>query len=213
MQSAAGVTAKEISTSTLPLSAAAESATQVKLPPQFNIPGRYAAALYMASAKANNLDKVGTDVTQLHQLLKESAELRNFVSQPGMPAKDRAAGLKAVTDKMGATETTKRFVEVVVENRRTAELSKILERFGDIVAQQKGYVKATVTTATQLNKQELESVKNGLKKVLNPGETLMLEEKVDPSLISGIVIDVGDKHVDLSVQTRVKKLQAIIRNA
>ena len=183
------------------------------LPPQFGIPGRYAAALYMASFKANTLDKVGKEVESLAELLRTSPELKSFVTEPGMPAKSRAAGLHSVLEKMGITTgVTKRFMDVVVENKRTADLEGMLNKFGEIVAQQKGQVKASVTTAKPLSKAELDNVKTGLKKVLKKDETLLLEEKVDPSIISGIVIDIGDKHVDMSVQTRVKKLQQIIRN-
>lgn len=184
-----------------------------QLPPQFGIPGRYAAALYMASFKSNSVDKVGKEIAELSGLLAQSPELKAFVSEPGMPAARRSAGLKSVLDKMGASDVTKRFMNVVVENKRTADLEGMLSKFADIVAQQKGQVKASVTTAKAMSKTELDTVKSGLKKLLKQGETLVLEEKVDPSIISGIVIDMGGKHVDMSVQTRVKKLQQIIRNA
>jgi F-type H+-transporting ATPase subunit O len=194
---------------------ATKSATSTpKLPPQFGIPGRYAAALYMASFKNNTLDKVQKEVHSLMEVIRASPELKTFVNEPGMPAKTRSAGLAAVLDKVGvSTAVTKRFVDVVVENKRTSDLEGMLAKFDEIVAQQKGEVKASVTTAKALSKAELENVKSGLSKVMKKGETLVLEEKVDPSIISGIIIDVGDKHVDMSVQTRVKKLQQLIRNA
>lgn len=194
--------------------AAAAADAVPQLPPQFGIPGRYAAALYMASFKAKALDKVQKEVESIATLIRSSPELKAFVTEPGMPAKQRAAGLHKVLDKMGVTTSvTKRFVDVVVENKRTKDLEGMLDTFGEIVAQQKGQVKASVTTAKALSKAELDNVKSGLKKLLKEKETLVLEEKVDPSIISGIVIDIGDKHVDMSVQTRVKKLQQIIRNA
>ena len=193
-------------------SGSAEASETVKLPPQFGIPGRYAAALYMTSFKAKALDKVGQEVNEMTKLLRESTELQQFVNEPGLPVKQRAAGMHAVLSKMGASDVTKRFMDVVIENKRTPELLKILEKFSDIVAEQKGHVKATVTTAAPLNKSDLDNVKSGLKKILKSGQTLMLEQKVDPSIISGIIIDVGDKHVDLSVQTRMKKLQQIMTN-
>ncbi len=85
-----------------------------RLPPQFGIPGRYAAALYMASFKSNSVDKVGKEIAELSGLLAQSPELKAFVSEPGMPAARRSAGLKSVLDKMGASDVTKRFVHVVV---------------------------------------------------------------------------------------------------
>ena len=107
----------------------------------------------------------------------------------------------------------RRFVDVVVENKRTKDLEGMLAKFQEIAAQQRGEVKASVTTAKPLGKAELDSVKSGLSNLLKSGESLVLEQRVDPSIVSGIVIDIGDKHVDMSVSTRVKKLQNLIRNA
>ena len=190
------------------------AATAPKLPPQFGIPGRYAAALYMASFKSGTLSNVEKEVSSLLTVLTASPELKTFVAEPGMPAKTRSAGLSAVLDKVGVKDSTiKRFMDVVVENKRTSDLEGMLKKFQEIAAQQRGEVKATVTTAKALGKAELESVRGGLSGLLGKGESLHLEERVDPSIISGIVIDIGDKHVDMSVSTRVKKLQTLIRNA
>ena len=193
------------------LAAAAEK--EIVIPPQYDIPGRYAAALYMAAVKANALDKVQKEVSQIAGLMTDSKDFSAFVADPSLTSMARTEGLHAVLGKMGASEITKRFVDVVVENNRIEELSKIVDRFGDIASEQKGQVKAMVTTAEGLEKAEIEQLQNGLKKMLSPGQTLVLEEKIDPSIISGIVIDIGDKHMDMSVLSRVKKLQQIVRDA
>ena len=70
-----------------------------------------------------------------------------------------------------------------------------------------------VTTAEGLDRTEIEQITAGLKKMLATGQSLVLEEKVDPSIISGIIVDIGDKHVDMSVLSRVRKLQQIVRDA
>ncbi len=203
-----------VSSSSLATFATKAAAPSPKLPPQFGIPGRYAAALYMASFKAGTLSNIEKEVSALRSVLGASAELKAFVSEPGMPAKTRSAGLGAVLDKVGVKDATvKRFLDVVVENKRTSDLEGMLSKFQEIAAQQRGEVKASVTTAKALGKAELDSVKSGLANLLKKGESLVLEERVDPSIISGIVIDIGDRHVDMSVSTRVKKLQNLIRNA
>ncbi|KAG7673433.1 hypothetical protein Ndes2526B_g03121 [Nannochloris sp. 'desiccata'] len=185
----------------------------IKLPPQYGIPGRYAAALYLAASKGNQLEKVEKDLAQISSLMAESKEFSSFVSDPSLPSKVRVQGLDAVLKKMGASDITKRFIDVVLENNRVDELSKILEKFGDIASEQKGQVKAVVTTAEGLTRAEVEQIQTGLKKMLAPGQSLVLEEKVNPSIISGIIVDIGDKHVDMSVLSRVRKLQQIVRDA
>jgi len=185
----------------------------IKLPPQYGIPGRYAAALYLAAAKGNQLEKVEKELAQISSLMAESKEFSGFVSDPSLPSHVRVEGLDAVLKKMGASDITKRFIDVVLENNRVDELSKILEKFGDISSEQKGQVKAAVTTAEGLTRAEVEQIQTGLKKMLAPGQSLVLEEKIDPSIISGIIVDIGDKHVDMSVLSRVRKLQQIVRDA
>ena len=183
------------------------------MPPQYGISGRYAAALYMAAAKGNQLDKVEKELAQITSLMTESKEFSNFVADPSLPSATRVEGLNAVLSKMGASDITKRFIDVVLENNRSKELEKIIGKFADIAAEQKGQVKAVVTTAEGLDRTEIEQITAGLKKMLATGQSLVLEEKVDPSIISGIIVDIGDKHVDMSVLSRVRKLQQIVRDA
>jgi F-type H+-transporting ATPase subunit O len=64
-----------------------------------------------------------------------------------------------------------------------------------------------------LSKAEVDDLAAGLKKMLKPGETLMLNEKVDPAIIGGVVVDIGDRHLDMSILSRVRKLQQIVREA
>lgn len=193
--------------------AAAAAQKEIKLPPQYDVPGRYASALYMAAAKADQLGKVEKELSDIGSLLKESAKLRSFLSDPSVSAAKRLEGMDAILKKMEASDITKRFVDLVVKNKRSADLAAMVDKFGDISAEQRGLVNATVTTAQALKPAELEKVKKGLMKVLSPGQSLVLEQRVDPSIIAGVVIDIGDRHVDMSVLSRVKKLQQLIREA
>jgi F-type H+-transporting ATPase subunit O len=193
------------------MAAAAEK--HISLPPQYGIPGRYAAALYMAAVKGNALGAVEKELSQISALLAESQDFRSFVADPSLPSAARTEGLHAVLKKMGASEITTRFVDVVVENNRVNDLAKIAVKFGELAAEQRGQVRAVITTAEGLDRPALDQIQGGLKQLLAPGQSLALEEKIDPSIISGIVIDIGDKHIDMSVLSRVRKLQQIVRDA
>lgn len=194
--------------------ALAQAAPQeVSLPPQYGIPGRYAAALYMAAVKGGSLSAVEKELSQISTLLSDSKDFKAFVTDPSLPSGTRTQGLHAVLNKMGACDITKRFVDVVVENNRMVDLQDMVAKFADIAAEQRGQVKAVVTTAEGLGRAEMEQIQVGLKKMLQPGQSLALEEKIDPSIISGVVIDIGDKHIDMSVLSRVRKLQQIVRDA
>ena len=90
------------------MAAAAEK--EIKLPPQHGIPGRYAAALYMAAVKGGTLSKVEQELGQVASLMGESKEFSSFVSDPSVPRHAKIDGLNSVLTKMGATDITKNFI-------------------------------------------------------------------------------------------------------
>jgi F-type H+-transporting ATPase subunit O len=64
-----------------------------------------------------------------------------------------------------------------------------------------------------LSREEIEEIQRGLQPTLKAGQRLRLEEQVDPSIIGGVILSIGDKYVDMSILARVKKLQQIVRDA
>ncbi|KAL4452278.1 hypothetical protein ABPG75_007940 [Micractinium tetrahymenae] len=198
-------------TGTRGLAQAAEK--EVTLPPQHGVPGRYAAALYMAAVKTDTLGKVEDELSQVASLMAESRDFSAFVADPSVPRETKVDGLNSVLTKMGATDITKNFVGLLADNNRLSELSRIVAKFAEIAADQRGEVKAVVTTAEGLSREEVEDIQRGLQPLLKPGQKLTLEEEVDPSIIGGVILAMGDKYVDMSILARVKRLQQIVRDA
>lgn len=85
------------------------SAAELNIPPQFSIPGRYASALYIAAVKADKLDAVTNELSQMAGLLKQSDDFREFVSDPTVGQKVKIEGMSSVMDGLGASSTTKNF--------------------------------------------------------------------------------------------------------
>ena len=86
----------------------------VKLPPQHGVPGRYAAALYMAAVKTNSLQKVEGELSQVATLMGESKEFNTFVADPSVPREVKVDGLNSILSKMGASDITKNFIGACV---------------------------------------------------------------------------------------------------
>lgn len=186
--------------------------TELKLPAQHTISGRYAAALYMAAAKADKLAAVEQELSQVATLVADSDDFKEFVLDPSIPTQAKVEGLNAVLGKLQASDITKNFVALLSENNRLTQLNSILSSFENIAAEQRGEVTAVVTTAENLEADEVDEIVDGLTKLLQPGQTLMLEQQVNPSIIGGVIIDIGDKHIDLSILSRIQKLQQILRD-
>ena len=71
-------------------------------------------------------------------------------------------------------------------------------------------VSAVVTTATPLEKNELEDVRAALGGLIGKDQKLVLETRVDESILGGLVVSYGDKYIDLSVQTRIQQMRRLL---
>ncbi len=113
-------------------------------------------------------------------------------------------------------------------NGRLPITDKIINAYYDILRAFRGEMKAVVTSPDVgpqivsivlgprydlqsrpqvLTEAELSEIKGALSGLVEKGQTISIEQKTDPSIIAGFVVDIGDKHLDLSLATRVKSLE------
>ncbi len=108
----------------------------------------------------------------------------------------------------GAGESFTRFLSLLAENRRLAQLPEISALYEELKAEAEEVVKATVTSATELPAGELDVLKAALKKRF--GREVELSTAIDASLIGGAVIDAGDVVIDGSLKGKLTRLQAAL---
>jgi ATP synthase F1 delta subunit len=101
----------------------------------------------------------------------------------------------------------------LVDKKKLNSLGAVISRFDDIASYMRGEVKVKVTTARDMNQKLQGEIESSLKQLLKPGQTLLVEKNVDPSIIGGVVIEVQDQNVDGSVANRVKQLQKLATEA
>ena len=75
----------------------------------------------------------------------------------------------------------------------------------------KGEIAAKVTTAKKLDANELKDLQSVLQTFVKKGNTLKLETKVDPALIGGMVVELGDRYIDLSISSRLRTYETIVK--
>lgn len=110
----------------------------------------------------------------------------------------------------GAGESFLRFLALLAENRRLAQLPEISGLYEELKAEAERVVKATVTSAAELPAGELDVLKAALKKRF--GREVELSTAIDASLIGGAVIDAGDVVIDGSLKGKLSRLQAALAN-
>ena len=83
--------------------------------------------------------------------------------------------------------------------------------YGSLMAAAKGEVNAIVTSAHEIKPAEMAEIRKQVEAVLEPGQTKVnIEVKVNPGLIKGVTIEVGDKFIDYSVASQLKKLVVLL---
>ncbi|KAI0074159.1 OSCP, subunit 5 of the stator stalk of mitochondrial F1F0 ATP synthase [Panus rudis PR-1116 ss-1] len=184
---------------------------------------KYSNAVFSAAlAKSPQvLNKVQSELNSISSSIKQSPEVKTFFSNPTLSLQDRLAGLNEVFAKVEGTagakkepvsEITKNLFTVLSENGRLAEAEGVIEGFNELVSNYKGELTVTITSAAPLPKDIQTRLEATLKQsqTAQKAKSLKVANKVNPSILGGIVVDFGDKTIDLSVASRVNKLNSLL---
>ena len=175
------------------------------------VPGRYATALFELAREEKAVDAVKADLDKFEGLLNESADLKRLVRSPVFSADVQQKALVAVLAKAGIGGITAKFLNVLTANRRLFVVSDVIRGFRGLVAKFKGEATADVTVAETLSDKNLDSLKTALKSVT--GKDVVLNVKVDPSIIGGLVVKPGSRMVDSSLRTKLNSIKHAMKEA
>ena len=173
------------------------------------IAGRYATAIFELADDSKSIAAIEKDFAALRALIAGSTDLARLVRSPAFSSEDQAKAMKAVLERIGASDLGTKFVLVLAGKRRLFYLLDIIKSFERILAGRRGEVQAQVTSARKLNDGETAELKAALKAKL--GREPRLEAKVDPTLLGGLVVKVGSRMIDTSLRTKLDGLRAAMR--
>ncbi|RDX45506.1 OSCP-domain-containing protein [Lentinus brumalis] len=177
---------------------------------------KYSSAVFSAALKKSPqvLNKVQTELNAIHSAVKSTPELDTFIHNPTLSSNDRAAGLPAIYAAAGkeVSDITKNLFGVLSENGRLVEAQGVIEGFNELVAKYKGELDVTITSAAPLPRDIQTRLETLLKQsqAAQQAKSLKITNKVNPAVLGGVVVDFGDKTIDLSVASRVNKLNSLL---
>ena len=193
--------------SSLPTPSDSSSTTLVTPPvPVFGLEGRYASALFSAASKQNKLDAVDADFQKLDRLLTQNKSIVDLFRNPGVTREQRLA----LINELGLSDMTRSTLEVLVDNRREKKLTKFVTVMNRLMAANRGELLCRVITAKPLDdklRNELDSV---LKQFSKKGEKVTVEATVDPSIMGGMIVEIGDRYIDMSIASKIKAYTDIL---
>ncbi len=166
---------------------------------------RYAQALFDLGVERGELDRVVDEMTTLADAWESSADLRNAIENPlvSHPAKKAVVG--ELVDRISATDTVRYGVELLVDRRRARTLPSVARLLRELADARRGVVRAEVTTAVMLSDVYYARLQAQLERMTS--KRFVIDRRVDPSLIAGVVTRIGDRVIDGSLRTRLHSLR------
>lgn len=169
---------------------------------------RYAKAIIEIAISNGTTDKVNEDMKSIVAAVAVSAELKEFLSSPITSSEVKMSALSEVFGSVQAE--TKSLFKLLQENKRFEILGQIAQQFNALYDELKGVEVAKVTTAIPLTA-ELEA--KVLEKVAAISDKkVTIENIVDPAIIGGFILRVGDKQYNASVANRLQELKREFTN-
>jgi F-type H+-transporting ATPase subunit delta len=169
----------------------------------------YASALFAAAKDRGKLDVIREQLGQFADALTEIRELQLFFFSPYFSSAEKEDGLrKAIAN---AEPELVNFLELLIEKHRMPVLFRIRRQFDSLWAKENKRLGVTVTSAVELDPQVAERIGREIEE--QTGNTVELQRRVDPEILGGLVVQVGNMVLDTSIRNRLEKLRKSVAQA
>ena len=176
--------------------------------------GRYARALFdvMQKEQPAALDAVLTQLQDLSALFADGGALAGVMGNPAVAVAKKVAITKALLDRAGAiAPPLAKTLLMLAERDRLMILPDVLRLYRDRLMDYQKVIRGEVTTASTISTEKLRALEQGLARAT--GRTVILESKVDPAIIGGVVTRLGSTVYDGSVTTQLAKMKQALVDA
>lgn len=170
----------------------------------------YALALFAVAHGRGSSDVVEGEMHELRARLHSAPDLARLLRSPQLSAREK----REVVDRTlahGASDLVADFLRLLVDKKRMSALDQIASQYIDVSEKSRGVVRGTVTTAVPLHESDRDVLVQKLQK--RTGGTVVLTERVDASLLGGVVVKLRDTLLDHSVRRRLEEVRHALLSA
>jgi F-type H+-transporting ATPase subunit delta len=169
------------------------------------------ASLQYANALADIAMAQGAAEPALQQLLGfgalygESAELRNFLASPAVNAEAKHRVIEKLLARVDGSKIVRNFLFVVVDHQRSHVLPETIAAFQEVIRQRQGITEAQISSAVELDAAQKAKMESTLERLT--GKRVEAKFSLEPGLLGGAVVRVGDTVYDGSLRSRLNELR------
>ena len=166
---------------------------------------RYAKSIFLLAEEKEILGDIKKDMDFLLSALEDNPEINTLLEHPVIKSSKKIQVLNEIfKDKVN--KYTMSLLHLIVKNNREKHLNEICRHFVVIYKKSKGIRSAMLTTSFDLSRTHLENIKRSIEKIFKA--PVELDSAVDESTIGGMIIQVDDKQLDLSVARQISQLRS-----
>lgn len=165
---------------------------------------RYSGALFEVALEEKTLDRTGEEISFITRAIKDHEDLYKALKSPLVKPVEKKELMKNIFSEHLSREMLN-FVYVLIDKNRSAALVEIGEEYHSLLAEYNNTIEATATTAVAMTTEQIKELTEKLTKT--SGKTVTLANEVDPSIIGGVFIQIGDKIIDGTLKRRLTEIE------
>jgi F-type H+-transporting ATPase subunit delta len=169
----------------------------------------YARSLFEVALEHDVLDEIHEQLAEVADTLAENRELQVFFFSPYFSTHEKKEGVRRVVT--GANEQLLNFLELLAEKHRMPVIFRIRRAFDARWEEENRILPVEVTSAVELDDETVAEIGHRIEQ--STGRRVDMETRVDPDVIGGLVLQVGNKVVDASIRARLERLRKEVAQA
>jgi ATP synthase F1 delta subunit len=163
----------------------------------------YARSLFEVAREHDKLDELREQLGQFADALDENRQLAVFFFSPYFSTKEKQDALERILD--GADELFLNFLRLLIENHRMPVIFRTRQQFERMWEKENKLLPVDITSAIELDQATTESL--GARIGERAGRKVKLTAHVDPNILGGVVLRVGNSILDASIRNRLEQLR------
>ena len=154
---------------------------------------------------------IESELVRLNHVLNRHEALLNILASAVVEASEKASIITAIAKKAGFSSLTINFVGTVSQAGRAGELPVMVDRFVRMCARARGSLRAEAASAKPMDDKQKNRLTSTLKQVL--GQDVILETRVEPALLGGLMVKIGSRMFDNSLKTKLEGLKMAMKES
>jgi len=163
----------------------------------------YSRALFEVAGEHDVLDRVHEELGEFTDALSENRDLQLFFFSPYFSSQEKKEGIAKLVE--GADERFVNFLELLAERHRMPVVFRVRRSFDKLWADENKLLPVQVTSAVELDEKLVEGIGERIQE--QTGRKVELSSTVDPDVLGGLVLQVGNMVLDASVRSRLERLR------